>query len=143
MVNFVVSSFIFKDIRKQFRCVEVLQIFKCHLGEELPFNMIFPNLETLILRNNMYRRRAALIIHLSTVKYVEIYFNFEFEEEQIEEFFKLNSQLENAKIFIGANGWLRPRSPDFIPRLKVYCPSLKYQYYMVHTSQFHFGPIHL
>lgn len=122
---------ILKDIKKQFLKVKTLQTDHCYFGEELPFNKFFPNLQTLNLGFNHFENKSH-IVHLRTVKNLSIDFlHIKFEEENIQEFFKLNLQLERAKICL-----IRGFNPDLFPRLKEICPNVKSVFVL--RSPFHY-----
>lgn len=111
---------VFKDIKKQFTNIKTLQTDFCKIGEDLLNGSMFPNLQTLKLGYNHYHSKSALLVNIPMVKHLSIFFfDVQFQEEDIQEFFKLNSQLENPKA-VG-----RKLSSDFFSRLKEICPNLQ------------------
>lgn len=116
---------VLEDIQKSFKNVKIVHTRQCTFGDVLPFNKVFPNLNTLKLGSNFYKNTSAIRVHFPSVEnlwfFDEIFLRYkQFKEEDIEEMLKLNSQLKNSLLYLIVN-----YNSNFIARLKEYCPNLQ------------------
>lgn len=114
---------ILEDIHKTFVNVKIVHTEQCAFGDVLPFNRVFPNLQTLKLGFNIYNNRSAIRVQFNSLEslwfFDYIYLRYRtFEEEDIVEMFKLNSQLQNAVIYLHFHS-------NLIARIQEYCPDIK------------------
>lgn len=124
---------ILEDIHKPFYGVKAVHIEKCAFGEVLPFNTVFPNLQSLKLGFNAWNCPSAIRNKFNSLE--NLWFEdriflvgqAKFEEKDIEDFFRLNPQLQNAVL----NLWINTNS-NFTARLQKYCSNLQIR----HCSQY-------
>lgn len=113
----------FENIQKPFINLKSLYMGACCFGRDLlPFNSIFPNLQSLRLGHNQYENTSAFIIHYFSLTEFALYdLRESFNQNDIEKLLKLNPQLEKLDI--------RPAdrfsNVQFIERLKKCCPKIK------------------
>lgn len=112
----------FENIQTPFSNVKSLHIVDCRFGHELPFNRIFPNLQTLRLGLNRYSNPSAIRMNFLALVNLAIDDSYyKIQENDFEELLKLNPQLEKLEIYT-EYGY----SPKFISYLKEYCPNIRH-----------------
>lgn len=115
---------LFEGMEKPFTFLKTLHIDLCVLGEQLPFNKLFPNLQNLKLGFNRYKNPAAIRSHFPSLKNLWFYdgnditSDSKFQKEDIDELLKLNPQLEKSAL-----AFLDEYSPDFIRHIKKHYPN--------------------
>lgn len=117
---------VLKDVQKSFKNVKIVHTQLCRFGDVLPFNKVFPNLNTLKLGSNQYENRSAIRVHFPSVENLWFFDKIfliggaKFKEEDIEEMLKLNSQFKSSLLYLKD-----VYNSNFIARLKEYCPNIQ------------------
>lgn len=119
-MTFAHSRHFFENIQKKFTKVKYLHIEDCGFERELPFNRNFPNLQSLKLGSNYFRYPAAIRIHFPALTSLALHDSSYGDKNDVEELSKLNPQLEKLELFLRLEWY-----PQFISRIKEYCPNLQ------------------
>lgn len=137
----------FENIEKSFQNVTFIKLIQCYLGPRL-LSKVFPNLESLHLMHNMYKKFSVINEHWPKLKelrirntycYATIHAGIKFhvqtvpfQGDEVIEMIKLNPQLEKLEMFIlKAFGVAR-----LIHCIREYLPLLKCLHIIYHPSTF-------
>lgn len=119
------AFYFFQNIQKPFTNVKTLHMNECFFERELPFNRNFPNLQSLKLGMNQIKYSSAIKLHFLALTdlalHDPLYMGYWFDKNDVEDLLKLNPQLEKLELRLH-HGYC----PQFISRLKQYCPNLKH-----------------
>lgn len=121
---------IFEDVHKPFVNVTTVHTEECRFGQELPFNIVFPNVQTLKLGFNAWENLLAIRMQFNSVKHLWFFDRtslnsfIKLKEEDIEEVFKLNPQIQSSVLILRFK-----YSSNFIARLQKYCPNVQVSHY--------------
>lgn len=128
------NAYLFDGVHKPFKSVKTLIVEGCILRNELPFNSLFPNLESLTLLKNHYESISNLKFNFPTVKHFTFAPHFlwgenlngeNFNGDDVAELLKCNPQLETLELDLTYP--LRDQeNTKFIRSLGEYMPTLKF-----------------